>query len=65
MTQTTSAKTIIALRALFAVHGIPHQIVPDNGPQFVSSDFEGFTRINGIKHSRSSPYHPATNGGAE
>ena len=29
------------------------------------ADFEEFTHTNGIKHSRSSPYHPATNGEAE
>ncbi len=65
MTKTTTAKTITALRHLFAVHGIPEQIVSDNGPQFVSSDFEEFTRGNGIRHTRSSPYHPASNGEAE
>ena len=36
----------------------------DNGPQFTSSDFE-FTQKNGIKHTRFSPYHPASNGEAE
>ena len=65
MTQTTTAKTIAALRHLFATHGIPKQIVSDNGPQFTPSDFEEFTRRNGIKHSRSSPYHPSSNGEEE
>lgn len=65
MPQTTTAKTIGALRRLFAIHGIPEQIVSDNGPQFIAADFEEFTRTNGIKHSRSSPYHPASNGEAE
>ena len=65
MSQTTTAKTIEALRRLFAIHGIPEQIVSDNGPQFTSADFKDFTRTNGIKHSCSSPYHPASNGEAE
>lgn len=65
MSTTTTAKTITALRHLFATHGIPEQIVSDNGPQFTSLDFEEFTRKNGIKHTRSSPYHPASNGEAE
>ena len=65
MTHTTTAKTIAALKHLFAMHGIPEQIVSDNGPQFTSSDFEEFTRRNGIKHSQSSPYHPSSNGEAE
>ena len=65
MTQTTTAKTIAALRHLFATHGIPKQIVSDNRPQFTPSDFKEFTRRNGIKHSRSSPYHPSSNSEAE
>ena len=44
---------------------MPEQIVSDNGPQFVSSDFAEFLKRNGIQHTRSSPYHPATNGEAE
>ena len=62
---TTTTKTISVLRHLFATHGLPEQIVSDNGPQFTSSEFEEFTRKNGIVHTRSSPYHPAANGEAE
>ena len=65
MALTTTARTITALRHLFATHGIPEQVVSDNGPQFISADFEEFMRTNGIKHSRSSPYHPASNGEVE
>ena len=65
MTHTTTAKTIATLRHSFATHGIPEQIVSDNRPQFTSSDFEEFTRRNGIKHSRSLPYHPSSNGEAK
>ena len=31
MSQSTIAKTILALRQLFAIHGIPHEIVSDKG----------------------------------
>ena len=65
MTQTTTAKTISALRHLFGSYGLPEQIVSDNGPQFTSSDFAEFLRANGIKHIRSSPYHPSSNGAIE
>ena len=65
MPQTTAVRTIAALRYLFSVHGLPEEIVSDNGPQFVSSEFEEFTKKNGIRHTRSSPYHPASNGEAE
>lgn len=61
----TSRSTIQVLRKLFATHGIPDMIVSDNGAQFTSAEFEEFTRRNGIRHLRSAPYHPATNGLAE
>ena len=65
METTTSTKTINVLRHLFASHGIPEQIVSDNGPQFISKEFKDFTVSNGIKHHLSVPYHPATNGQVE
>ena len=37
----------------------------DNGAQFVSEEFSRFVKENEIKHLRSAPYHPATNGQAE
>lgn len=61
----TSRNTIRVLRGLFATHGIPDMLVSDNGTPFVSAEFEEFTRRNGIRHLRSAPYHPATNGQAE
>ncbi|KII71580.1 Gag-Pro-Pol polyprotein [Thelohanellus kitauei] len=45
--------------------GIPLQIVSDNGPQFISSEFRLFCRRNCIKHIKSTPYHSRTNGLAE
>ena len=45
--------------------GYPEQLVSDNGPQFISEEFEMFLRSCGIKHMRSAPYHPSTNGLAE
>ena len=55
MKQTTTDRTIAALRHVFSSHGIPVQIISDNGPQFTSSDFAEFVKQNGIKHSRTSP----------
>ena len=37
----------------------------DNRPQFTSTDFGSFLEANGIRHRRTAPYHPATNGLAE
>ena len=65
MERTTTEDTIEKLRDMFARWGIPTQIVSDNGPQFTSEMFVRFTRANNIKHTTTSPYHPATNGLAE
>jgi len=61
---TTTEATIRALRSLFATFGLPQQVVSDNGPQF-TSEFALFLKHNGVKHIRSFPYHPSTNGLAE
>ena len=37
----------------------------DNGTPFISAEFAMFTEANGIKHLRSVPYHPTSNGLAE
>ena len=65
MSVTTASATLDVLREWFAVHGIPEQIVIDNGTQFMSEAFEIFMKRNGIKHVKSAPYHPASNGLAE
>ncbi|GFO14921.1 transposon tf2-9 polyprotein [Plakobranchus ocellatus] len=62
---STSSATINILSTTFARYGIPEQVVSDNGPQFTSEDFRAFMSSNGIKHTRSALYHPATNGLAE
>ena len=65
MTSTTSENTINALRHLFSSYGLPVEIVSDNGPQFVSEEYEIFLKENGVRHIRSAAYHPASNGEAE
>uniref|UniRef100_A0A224XI32 RNA-directed DNA polymerase n=1 Tax=Panstrongylus lignarius TaxID=156445 RepID=A0A224XI32_9HEMI len=62
MTVTTTIALIKRLRNWFARYGIPKQIVSDNGPQFRSDLFEQFCTNNGIKHIKSTPYHPKSNG---
>lgn len=44
MPQTTTDRTIAVLRHLFSTHGIPEQIMSDNGPQFTSTDFAEYSR---------------------
>ena len=65
LTKTTANITIATLREIFARNGIPREFVSDNGPQFVSQEFHQFMTENGIRHIRTSPYHPASNGAAE
>ena len=65
MSSTTTTKTIEVLRHIFAAYGLPQQLVSDNGPQFISEEFTSFLRSNGVKHTRSAPYHPALNGEAK
>ena len=65
MKSTTSTATIAALRELFSRHGLCEVLVSDNGPQFVSQEFEMFCMNNGILHKTSAVYKPATNGQAE
>ena len=62
---TNTATTVDKLRAIFATHGLPDKIVSDNGTAFTSEAFQEFVRKNGISHTTSAPYHPASNGLAE
>lgn len=50
MKSTTVEKTIETLRFIFAQHGLPEQLVTDNGPQFTLSKFGMFLKGNRIKH---------------
>ena len=61
----TTANTTDHLRSLFATHGLPEMIVSDNGSVFTNVEFQDFCSKNGIKHVKSAPYHPASNGLAE
>ena len=59
---TKSALIINALHDMFSMFGPPSCLVSDNGPQFVSFEFETFLRENGVNHIKSPPYHPQSNG---
>ena len=65
MSFTSASATIRALRSLFATHGLPEEIVADNGPQFVAGEMKDFLTANGVRLCWSSPYHPASNREAE
>ncbi len=50
---------------VFRVHGLPTDVVSDRGPQFVSKFWSEFCRLLGATVSRSSGYHPQSNGQTE
>ena len=61
-TTSTSNATMELLRKSFSALGIPDTIVSDNAANFTSDEFAAFLKQNGIRHVRSAPYHPASNG---
>ena len=65
MSTTSVSKTLDVLRQIFSSYGLPEQIVSDNGSQFTSEEFAEFTTKNGIKHIKTAPYHPSSNGAVE
>ncbi|XP_024010604.1 uncharacterized protein LOC112086031 [Eutrema salsugineum] len=46
-------------------HGVPYEIVTDNGSQFISTRFEAFCEKWKIRLSKSTPSYPQRNGQAE
>ena len=57
--QANARLTILALQThVFQHFGLPAIIVSDNGPQFISGDFQRICFANGIKHVTTSPYYP-------
>ena len=53
------------LKSKFAIWGLPQTITSDNGPQFVSEDFNNFLKENEIEHILTPVYHPQGNGATE
>ena len=59
---TTAKKIIAALTSIFVRCGFPVRITTDNGTQFVGKIFTKWLREKGIKHVKTTPYHPQGNG---
>ena len=62
---TTSAKIIEALSPIFARFDVPFSLRTDNGPPFVSEEFETFLCTHGVEHRRSTKLWPQVNGEVE
>ena len=65
VSHANSTSTITCMRTSFSTFGIPQTLVTDNGTPFTSEEFKRFVQGNGIRHVRTPPYHPASNGLAE
>lgn len=61
----TSGTVIHCLRRTFAQFGVPHTLVSDNGPAFVSEEIRAWLARIGCKQLTSPAYHPQSNGQAE
>ena len=61
----TSTDVITVMKDIFSRHGIPGELVSDNGTQYKSHLFRKFITAWGIHHIISSPRYPQSNGLAE
>ena len=52
------------VKEIFVTFNLFERLVSDDGPSFNDYQFREFLRVNGIKHSLISPYHPPSNGQA-
>ncbi|UYV81904.1 K02A2.6-like [Cordylochernes scorpioides] len=62
---TTSESIIECCKKNFSRHGIPETLITDNGPQFISREFQKFLKTWKVVQITSSPYHSQSNGKAE
>ena len=61
-----SSKLVINhTKLILSRHGIPTQIISDNGPQYTSEEYQTFVKEWGISHTTTSTHYPQTNGMAE
>ncbi|CAB3981992.1 retrotransposon-like family member retr-1 [Paramuricea clavata] len=62
---TKSSTVITYSKSIFSRHGIPAEVVSDNGPQYSSREFQAFTESWEFKHTTVSPLNSQANGLAE
>jgi transposase InsO family protein len=57
--------TINKLTETFSRYDLPRTIVSDNGPQFMTREFEKYVERHQIKHVKTPEFHSQSNGQAE
>lgn len=62
---TKTEKVIAFLESIFALYGYPEMLRSDNGPQFVSQEFQSFLAECGTKWISTTPLWPQANGEVE
>jgi len=62
LTSYNAINVICQLKSIFARHGIPSELISDNGPPFNSLNFKFFCCEWYIQHTTSSPHYPKSNG---
>ena len=60
-----AGNVIKATKSHFARHGIPEQLISDNGPQYISDEFKLFAREQDFEHKPVDPYNSQANGKVE
>ena len=60
--QEASTVTDCLLQGFVSRFGVPSQIYSDQGAQFESNLFQALCRILGIEKTRTTPYHPQSDG---
>ena len=64
-TVTTAGAANLYVRNIWKLHGLPHKVISDCGPQFVAAFMKELFRLLGIKAASSTAYHPQTDGQTE
>ena len=65
MRSTSARNVIFVLERFFSSYGIPNNIVSDNGPPFTLYELQRHFTSRGIKHHKTCPLWPQTNGQVE
>ena len=57
-----SSTVITHVKSIFSRHGVPKEVISDNGPEFSSYEFSTLAKEWDLHHNPSSPRYPQSNG---